>query len=56
VTVRPVADDQGPIVAWPYQDSRHDLAPTARGDGWVDAQEPVPGKPDIAPDHWIRTT
>ncbi|WP_051551306.1 GNAT family N-acetyltransferase [Nocardioides sp. URHA0020] len=28
----------------------------AYGDGWVETEEPVPGRPDVAPDHWIRTT
>jgi len=26
------------------------------GDAWVETDEPVPGKPDVPPDHWIRTT
>jgi predicted acetyltransferase len=28
----------------------------AFGDGWVETEEPVPGKPDVSPDHWIRTS
>lgn len=32
------------------------VATHAWGDGWVETQEPVPGKPDVPPDHWIRTT
>jgi predicted acetyltransferase len=26
------------------------------GDGWVETEEAVPGKPDVPPDHWIRTS
>lgn len=25
------------------------------GDGWVESTEAVPGRPDVPPDHWIRT-
>lgn len=25
-------------------------------DTWIETDEPVPGKPDLPPDHWIRTT
>ena len=25
------------------------------GDAWTETAEPVPGKPDVPPDHWIRT-
>ena len=25
-------------------------------DAWAETEEPVPGKPDVPPDHWIRTT
>jgi predicted acetyltransferase len=28
----------------------------AFADGWTETEEPVPGKPDVSPDHWIRTT
>ena len=28
----------------------------AFGDAWVETEEPVPGKPGVPPDHWIRTT
>ena len=24
------------------------------GEDWTEAAEPVPGRPDVAPDHWIR--
>jgi len=26
------------------------------GGAWVETEEPVPGKPGIPPDHWIRST
>ncbi|HEY0952027.1 GNAT family N-acetyltransferase [Nocardioides sp.] len=26
------------------------------GEAWAEAEESVPGKPDLPPDHWIRTT
>lgn len=32
------------------------VARDAWGDAWVETEEPVPGKPDVPPDHWIRTT
>jgi GNAT superfamily N-acetyltransferase len=32
------------------------VANDAWGDGWVETEEPVPGKPDVPPDHWIRST
>ena len=50
--VRPVADDEWPIVAWLWQDLRHDLAPVVNGfpsaDGryrheWLD-EYPGPGR------------
>jgi predicted acetyltransferase len=25
-------------------------------DGWTEEQRPVPGRPDVPPDHWITTT
>jgi len=28
----------------------------AFGDEWTETEEPVPGKPDVPPDHWIRST
>ena len=31
------------------------LAATVWGDSWIETEEPVPGKPDVPPDHWIRT-
>ena len=31
------------------------VATEAWGDAWTDAEEPVPGKSDLPPDHWIRT-
>jgi predicted acetyltransferase len=31
------------------------VATEAWGDAWTETEEPVPGKPAIAPDHWIRT-
>lgn len=31
------------------------VAAAAWGEGWTETREPVPGKPDVAPDHWIRT-
>jgi predicted acetyltransferase len=32
------------------------VAREAWGSAWTETEEPVPGKPDVAPDHWIRTT
>ena len=32
------------------------VATDAWGDGWTESEEPVPDKPDVPPDHWIRTT
>jgi predicted acetyltransferase len=32
------------------------VATAAWGEGWVETEEPVPGKPEVPPDHWIRTT
>jgi predicted acetyltransferase len=32
------------------------VAGEAWGDAWTETAEPVPGKPDLPPDHWIRTT
>ncbi|KQW52521.1 hypothetical protein ASC77_24400 [Nocardioides sp. Root1257] len=32
------------------------VATEAWGDAWVETEEPVPGKPEVAPDHWIRAT
>ena len=32
------------------------VARVAWGDDWVETEEPVPDKPDVPPDHWIRTT
>jgi predicted acetyltransferase len=26
------------------------------GERWTETEEPVPGKPDVPPDHWVRTT
>ncbi|MEP9361408.1 GNAT family N-acetyltransferase [Nocardioides sp. CN2-186] len=31
------------------------VARDAWGDAWTETEEPVPGKPDLPPDHWIRT-
>lgn len=31
------------------------VARAAWGEGWTETEEPVPGRPDVAPDHWIRT-
>lgn len=28
----------------------------AAGEAWSEEQRPVPGKPDVAPDHWLETT
>jgi predicted acetyltransferase len=46
-----------------FQDANTDAAAfwrrtwtEAYGAGWVETEEPVPGKPDVPPDHWIRTT
>lgn len=25
------------------------------GEGWTEVREPVPGQPDVPPDHWIRS-
>lgn len=36
--VRPVADDQWPVVAWLWQDFRHDLAPVVRGFPYADGR------------------
>lgn len=27
----------------------------AFGESWVESEEPVPGRPDVPPDHWLRT-
>ena len=32
------------------------VARSAWGDAWVETEEPVPGRPDVPPDHWIRST
>jgi predicted acetyltransferase len=32
------------------------VATEAWGGAWVETTEPVPGKPDVPPDHWIRTS
>lgn len=32
------------------------VARDAWGDAWVETQEPVPGRPEVPPDHWVRTT
>jgi predicted acetyltransferase len=32
------------------------VADAAWPGGWVETEEPVAGKPDVPPDHWIRTT
>ncbi|MBU2698286.1 GNAT family N-acetyltransferase [Pimelobacter sp. 30-1] len=32
------------------------VATTAWGTAWTETEEPVPGKPGVPPDHWIRTT
>ena len=31
------------------------IAASVWGESWVETTEPVPGKPDVPPDHWIRT-
>jgi len=31
------------------------VATEAWGTDWTETAEPVPGKPDVPPDHWIRT-
>ncbi len=31
------------------------IAANAWGTAWSESVEPVPGKPDVPPDHWIRT-
>jgi predicted acetyltransferase len=31
------------------------VATAAWGDAWAENEEPVPGKPDVPPDHWIRS-
>jgi predicted acetyltransferase len=31
------------------------VATEAWGEAWVESAEPVPGRPDVPPDHWIRT-
>lgn len=31
------------------------VATEAWGEDWGESEEPVPGKPDVPPDHWIRT-
>jgi predicted acetyltransferase len=31
------------------------VATDAWGDAWTETTEPVPGKPDVPPDHWIRS-
>jgi predicted acetyltransferase len=31
------------------------VASKAWGEAWTETEEPVPGKPEVAPDHWIRT-
>lgn len=31
------------------------VATEAWGARWVETEEPVPGKPDVPPDHWIRS-
>jgi predicted acetyltransferase len=31
------------------------VARDAWGSAWTEAQEPVPGRPQLPPDHWIRT-
>ena len=28
----------------------------AEGEAWTEEERPVPGKPDVPPDHWIETT
>jgi predicted acetyltransferase len=47
----------------PFQHANHTagafwrtVATEAWGDGWTESEEPVPDKPDVPPDHWIRTT
>ena len=32
------------------------VATEAFGEGWTEDVRPVPGKPDVPPDHWITTT
>jgi predicted acetyltransferase len=31
------------------------VATKAWGDAWAETEEPVPGRPDVPPDHWIRS-
>jgi predicted acetyltransferase len=31
------------------------VATDAWGEAWTETAEPVPGKPDVPPDHWIRS-
>lgn len=31
------------------------VAAEAFGDSWTETPEPVPGRPEVRPDHWIRT-
>jgi len=51
--------------AWaiPFQHDNHaagrlwrSVATAAFGADWTETAEPVPGKPHVPPDHWIRTT
>ena len=38
LSIRPVTDDQWPIVAWLWQAFRHDLAPIVRGLPYADGR------------------
>ncbi len=31
------------------------VATACWGESWTETEEPVPGRPDVPPDHWIRT-
>ena len=31
------------------------VAQSAWGEAWTETEEPVPGRLDVPPDHWIRT-
>lgn len=31
------------------------VAAAAWGEAWTETEEPVPGRPDVPPDHWIRS-
>lgn len=44
------ADNVAAAAFWPA------VATDAWGAGWTETAEPVPGKPDVPPDHWIRSS